>query len=66
MDKARLKELFEAYRENNEYEFLDNSEYFLTEGWFGDVVDKFKNVVKGGVKTFVSWVKNVYSKLLRQ
>ena len=47
------------------YEFLDNSEYYLTEGWFGDVVDKFKNVIKGGVKTFVNWAKGVYTKVAK-
>ena len=41
-------------------------DYILTEGWFGDVVDKFKNVVTGGIKTFISWAKGIYVKVAKQ
>jgi len=51
--------------QNNEYEFLNNSEYYLTEGWFGDVVDKFKDVIKKGAKSFVSWTKDIYTKVAK-
>jgi len=43
-----------------------SEDYILTEGWFGDVVDKFKNVVTGGIKTFISWAKGIYVKVAKQ
>ena len=35
----------------------------LAEGFFGDVFSKFKDVVSGGFKNFVGWVKKKYTKV---
>ena len=36
---------------------------FQTEGFFGDVFSKFKDIVSGGFKNFVGWVKKKYTKI---
>ena len=33
------------------------------EGFFSDIIDKFKNIVSSGFKNFVSWVEKSYTKL---
>jgi len=35
----------------------------LPEGFFGDVFSKFKDIVSGGFKNFVGWVKKKYTKI---
>ena len=36
---------------------------FQTEGFFGDAFSKFKDIVSGGFKNFVGWVKKKYTKI---
>ena len=36
---------------------------FQTEGFFGDAFSKFKDIVSGGFKNFVGWVKKKYTKV---
>ena len=41
-------------------------EHVLSEGWFSDVVDKFKSVVSGGIKNFISWAKGLYERIAKK
>tara|TARA_A100001011_G_C14271257_1_gene827096 strand:+ start:9 stop:1802 length:1794 start_codon:yes stop_codon:yes gene_type:complete len=38
---------------------------FQTEGFFADVFSKFKDIVSGGFKNFLSWVKSKYVKIAK-
>ena len=40
-----------------------NNEFMMDEGWFSDTFSKFKDVVSGGFKNFVGWVKKKYTKI---
>jgi len=40
-----------------------NNEFMMDEGWFSDAFSKFKDVVSGGFKNFVGWVKKKYTKI---
>jgi hypothetical protein len=46
------------------FDFAKSSEELnMAEGFFGDVFSKFKDVVSGGFKNFVGWVKKKYTKV---
>ena len=36
---------------------------FIDEGFFGDIFSKFTDIVSGGFKNFVGWVKKKYTKI---
>ena len=40
-----------------------NNEFMMDEGWFSDTFSKFKDIVSGGFKNFVGWVKKKYTKI---
>ena len=40
-----------------------NNEFMMDEGWFSDTFSKFKDIVSGGFKNFVGWVKKKYTKV---
>jgi hypothetical protein len=40
-----------------------NNESMMDEGWFSDTFSKFKDIVSGGFKNFVGWVKKKYTKV---
>ena len=48
------------------YSHLSDRELELfTEGFFSDVINKFKTVATQGIKIFVNWVKGVFGKIYR-
>ena len=42
---------------------FDVSQSLQSEGFFGDAISKFKDVISGGFKNFVGWVKGKYIKV---
>ena len=42
---------------------FDVSQSLQSEGFFGDAISKFKDVISGGFKNFVRWVKGKYIKV---
>jgi hypothetical protein len=46
------------------FDFAKSSEELnMAEGFFGDALSKFKDVISGGIKNFVGWVKKKYTKV---
>ena len=52
--------------QREEYSHLSEKEIELfTEGFFGDLINKFKNVATLGIKVFLSWTQKLYSSVAR-
>ena len=50
--------------QKEEYSHLSEKEIKLfTEGFFGDLIQKFKNVATLGIKIFLGWVQKIYGKV---
>ena len=43
----------------------DAAKELMDEGWFSDTFSKFKDIVSGGFKNFVGWVKKKYTKVAK-
>jgi len=49
-------------QQNQSYDYNQGE---MVEGFFGDVLSKFKDVVSGGFKNFVGWAKEKYTKIAK-
>ena len=49
-------------QQNQSYDYNQGE---MVEGFFGDVLSKFKDVVSGGFKNFVNWAKEKYTKITK-
>jgi hypothetical protein len=45
---------------------LSQEEYELMEGWIGDAVKKFGDIVKGGIKSFTAWAGKKFTSLAKK